>query len=203
MISIERILAPQISLIYVPVVTTHCRHWSQLWTNAPFSSRHAIIFMTENPSLSERERPAWVGPGARNSRRSMANSICWYISSCSGDQLGELSRLSCFHGTDISETSYSAHHFNVAPLLFILKGQSNEIFDPQYFSSFEPAWATDQWVKTVWFLVSFSPRYSYFSWVLRSIILRWVKFRAVWYCAESSSAQYHTAPSHVTFPYPF
>ena len=32
---------------------------------------------------------------------------------------------------------------------FYLKGQSNEIFDPQFFSSFEPAWATDQWVKTV------------------------------------------------------
>ena len=24
-----------------------------------------------------------------------------------------------------------------------LKGQSNEIFDPQFFLSFEPAWATD------------------------------------------------------------
>ena len=66
-----------------------------------------------------------------------------------------------------------------------LKGQSNEIFDPQFFSSFEPAWATDQWVKTVWFLVSFSPRYSYFSWVPRSMILRRVKFRAVSYCAKS------------------
>ena len=29
----------------------------------------------------------------------------------------------------------------------ILKGQSNEIFDLQYFSTFEPAWATDYWVK--------------------------------------------------------
>ena len=27
-----------------------------------------------------------------------------------------------------------------------LKGQSNEIFDPQFFSSFKLAWATDQWV---------------------------------------------------------
>ena len=31
----------------------------------------------------------------------------------------------------------------------LLKGQSNEIFDPQFFASFEPAWATDQWVKIV------------------------------------------------------
>ena len=31
--------------------------------------------------------------------------------------------------------------------LFTLKGQSNEIFDLQFFSSFKPAWATDQWSK--------------------------------------------------------
>ena len=29
----------------------------------------------------------------------------------------------------------------------LLKGQSNEIFDLQFLSSFEPAWATDPWVK--------------------------------------------------------
>ena len=27
---------------------------------------------------------------------------------------------------------------------YYFKGQSNEIFDPQYFSSFEPAWASAQ-----------------------------------------------------------
>ena len=69
---------------------------------------------------------------------------------------------------------------------FDLKGQSNEIFDPQFFLSFEPPWATDQRVKIVLILASISPRYSNFS-----------KFRAVSYCAESSSAQYHTAPSQV------
>ena len=61
---------------------------------------------------------------------------------------------------------------------FYLKGQSNEIFDPQFFSSFEPAWATDQWVKTVSLLVLFSPRYSYLAskkLTPRSIILRGVK----------------------------
>ena len=55
-----------------------------------------------------------------------------------------------------------------------LKGQSNEIFEPQFFSSFEPAWATDQCIKIVSFLVSFSPRYSNFYETTRSIILRGV-----------------------------
>ena len=34
-----------------------------------------------------------------------------------------------------------------------LKGQSNEIFDLQFFSSFKPALATDQWVKIFSILV--------------------------------------------------
>ena len=37
-------------------------------------------------------------------------------------------------------------HLNIY-FIRILKGQSNEIFYPQYFPSFEPACATDQWVK--------------------------------------------------------
>ena len=69
--------------------------------------------------------------------------------------------------------------------IVVLKGQSNEIYDLQLFSSFEPAWATDQWVKIVSFLVSFSPRYLNFYETPRSIILRGVKFRAVSYCLES------------------
>ena len=56
-----------------------------------------------------------------------------------------------------------------------LKGKSNEIFDSQFFSSFEPAWATDQWVIIVSILVSFLPRYSNFYETPRSIILRGVK----------------------------
>ena len=60
-----------------------------------------------------------------------------------------------------------------------IKGQSNEIFDPQFFSSFQPVWATDQWVKTVSFLFSFSPRYSYFSGAPRSMILRRVSFFSI------------------------
>ena len=35
----------------------------------------------------------------------------------------------------------------------LLKGQSKQIFDPQFFLSFEPAWATDQRVKIVLILV--------------------------------------------------
>ena len=54
-----------------------------------------------------------------------------------------------------------------------LKGQSNEIFDTQFFSSFQPAWATYQWVKIISF--SFSRDIRIFS-----------KFRAVSYCADSS-----------------
>ena len=43
-----------------------------------------------------------------------------------------------------------------------LKRQSNEILNPHFFSSFEPAWATDQQVTTILILVTFSPWYSYF-----------------------------------------
>ena len=68
---------------------------------------------------------------------------------------------------------------------YTLKGQSNEIFDPQFFSSFEPTWATDQWVKIFCFLVSVSPRYSSFTEVPSSMILHRVKFCAVSYCTES------------------
>ena len=55
-----------------------------------------------------------------------------------------------------------------------LKGQSNEIFDLQFFSTFEPAWATDQWVKIFSILVQFLPSYSNFSESTRGMILRTV-----------------------------
>ena len=87
--------------------------------------------------------------------------------------------------------------------LNFLKGQFNETFEPQFFSSFELAWVTDQWVKIFSEFVSFSPRYSNFYEALHSIILRRVKLCTVSYCAESSSAQYDTARSQVTFQYPF
>ena len=44
----------------------------------------------------------------------------------------------------------------------ILQGQSNEIFDLQFFSLFEPAWATDQWGKIVQSLIKISLSYSVF-----------------------------------------
>ena len=43
----------------------------------------------------------------------------------------------------------------------ILKGQFNKIFVP-HFCSFEPAWATDQWVKIFSILVKILPGYSTF-----------------------------------------
>ena len=46
--------------------------------------------------------------------------------------------------------------------IHLLKGQYNEIFDLQFFSSFVPAWATDQWVKIFSILFKFSPSYSHF-----------------------------------------
>ena len=42
------------------------------------------------------------------------------------------------------------------------QGQSNEIIDLEFFSLFEPAWATDQLVKIFSILVKFSLRYSNF-----------------------------------------
>ena len=62
-----------------------------------------------------------------------------------------------------------------------LLGQSSEIFDPPFFSSFEPAWTTDYWVKIFSNFVSFSPRYSKFS------------------IEKTDSAQYHTALSQKKF----
>ena len=67
-----------------------------------------------------------------------------------------------------------------------LKGQSNEILDPYLFSSFEPAWAADQQVKIFSILVSFSPRYSYFSESPRGIITQQVYLPWASYPGESS-----------------
>ena len=79
----------------------------------------------------------------------------------------------------------------------LVKGQSNEIFDLQFFSSFEPAWATDQWVKIFSILVKFSLSYSNFSESPRGMILRRVNLPGVSYCAESISPGYHTPASHL------
>ena len=51
------------------------------------------------------------------------------------------------------------------------KGQSNEIFDFQFFSSFEPACATDQWFKIFSILIKISLSYSSFYESPRGIIL--------------------------------
>ena len=78
----------------------------------------------------------------------------------------------------INQTSDAVPSTQFSPL----KGQSNEIFYPQFFASFEPAWATDQWDKIVWWLCSFSPIYSNFS------------------IEKTDSAQYDTALSQKKFP---
>ena len=66
-----------------------------------------------------------------------------------------VSKVLFFKGSSFPAITVSTNH--------ILKGQSNEIFDLLFFSSFQPAWATDQWVKIFSYLVSFSPRYSNFN----------------------------------------
>ena len=58
-----------------------------------------------------------------------------------------------------------------------LKGQSNQIFDPQFISSFVPIWAPDKQAKVYSNSVSISLRYSNFS-----IEKNWL--RAVSYCAD-------------------
>ena len=47
-----------------------------------------------------------------------------------------------------------------------VKGQSNESFDLQFcFPPFEPAWATDQWLKIFFILIKISLSYSNFLWI--------------------------------------
>ena len=80
-----------------------------------------------------------------------------------------------------------------------LKDQSNEIFDLQFFSSFEPALATDQWVKIFSNLVKNSQSYSNFkpkNLTPRGIILWRVNLPGVSYPCESISPGYHTPASH-------
>ena len=77
-------------------------------------------------------------------------------------------------------------------------GQSNEIFDPHFFSSFEPAWATDQWVNTFSILVKILLCYSNFTESPPKMIIRRVILPLVSYCLESISPQYHTAQRQST-----
>ena len=78
-----------------------------------------------------------------------------------------------------------------------LKGQSNEIFDLNFFSSFEPACATDQWVKTFSILVKFSLSYLNFYESPWGFILCRVNLPGVSNCAESISPGYDTPAIHV------
>ena len=78
----------------------------------------------------------------------------------------------------------------------LLKGQSNEILDLRFFSSFEPAWATDQWVKIFSIFVKILLSYSNIYVSPWGIILRRVNLPRVSY-AESISPRYHTPASHL------
>ena len=72
-------------------------------------------------------------------------------------------------------------------VLFTVKGQSNEIFDSNFVSSFDPAWVTDQCVKIFSILVKNTELFEFFG---------------ISYCAVSVSSQNNTAGSHVIFPDP-
>ena len=71
-----------------------------------------------------------------------------------------------------------------------LKGQSNEIFDLQFFSKFEPACATDQRVKIFSILFKNSLSYSNFKSIPRRVSLPGVS-----YPCKSISPGYHTPAS--------
>ena len=87
-----------------------------------------------------------------------------------------------FTATFWAEIHLKAENIYLYWLILSLKGQSNEIFDPQFFSPFVPAWTNGlKWFR-FWFC---------FHWDIHIF----TKFRAVSYCAESSSAQYDTAQS--------
>ena len=72
--------------------------------------------------------------------------------------------------TKLNQSKLNLTNVNQAKLN--LKGQSNEIFDLQFFSSFEPAWATDQGVKIFLILVKFSLSFLNFYESHRGMILR-------------------------------
>ena len=79
-----------------------------------------------------------------------------------------------------------------------LKGQSNDIFDLQFFSSFEPALATDQWVKIFLNLVKNSQSNSNFkseNWTPGGIVPWRVRLPGVSYHSKSISPGYHTPAS--------
>ena len=63
----------------------------------------------------------------------------------------------------------------------LLKGTVQRDFRLSFFSSFEPAWATDPWVKIASLLVGVSPSYSNFS------------------IEKTDYAQYHTVRSQNKF----
>ena len=78
-----------------------------------------------------------------------------------------------------------------------IKGTVQRDFWLPFFSSFRPAWATDQWVKIFSILVKFSLSYLNFYESPRGIILRRVNLPGVSYSTESISLGQDTSASHV------
>ena len=93
---------------------------------------------------------------------------CSYYHRCGS---GSGSVRNWFNNSDPGST-IDLYRWTNYPQIVMLKGQSSEIFDLQFFSSFEPALATDQWVKIFSTLVKLSPSYSNFYETPRAMILR-------------------------------
>ena len=78
-----------------------------------------------------------------------------------------------------------------AGVIMFLKGQTNDIFNHQFFHSFrfsfKPAWAANQWVKIFSILVKISPGYSIFSESPRGIIPQRFNLPGISYAGESIS----------------
>ena len=70
---------------------------------------------------------------------------------------GRFTQQSSYKGYAVGKNYLSLAKNFFKQLFFIkisaLKGQSNEIFYPQFISSFELVWATDKWVTIFSFLV--------------------------------------------------
>ena len=120
---------------------------------------------------------AWITGESQFFRQCRFSGQCRFSRQCWFSRPCRFSRLKCQFSRQCAQFSLECQSsggvflvppksrpWRCRPLSFpCLKGQSNEIFDLLFFSSFQPAWATDQWVKIFSYLVLFSPRYSNFN----------------------------------------
>ena len=106
--------------------------------------------------------------------------------------LGNIFNYCIVYGIDFAEINICIH--------FLIKGtfQRDFHFQPPVFSSFEPAMATDQWVKIFSILVKNSQSYQNFqseNLTLRGVIPWRVRLPGVSYPGKSISPGYHTMES--------